>query len=215
MNAHADTQAGSQVGGSQAVAENLENADKVQDLHGQVHAATEVVGGPEQHHADPSVFGMDATVWVSLAMAIFIIILLVKKVPAVIGKALDGRIDAIRAQLDEASKLRAEAEALKAEYQTKLADAEKDAVAMRARAEEEAALLVADAKTHAADLVKRRQKMAEDKIGAAERSAIAEIRSKAVTAATTAAASLLAEHHDSKADKAMVDSAITSLGTVN
>ncbi len=210
MNAHAVTETG-----SQAVAENLENADKVQDLHGQVHAATEVAGGPEEHHADPSVFGMDATVWVSLAMAIFIIILVVKKVPSVIGKALDSRIDAIRAQLDEASKLRAEAEALKAEYQTKLADAEKDAIAMRARAEEEAALLVADAKAHAADLVKRRQKMAEDKIGAAERSAIAEIRSKAVSAATTAAASLLAEHHDAQADKAMVDSTIASLGTVN
>ena len=132
-----------------------------------------------------------------------------------IGKALDGKIDAIRAQLDEASKLRAEAEALKAEYQAKVADAEKDAIATRARAEEEAALLVADAKTNAAELVKRRQKMAEDKIGAAERAAVAEIRSKAVNAATAAAASLLAEHHDAKADQAMVDSSIASLGTVN
>lgn len=211
MNAQAQMQSG-----SQAVAENLENADKVQDLHGNVHATTETVGGPEQHHAEPAVMGvLNATVWVSLAMAIFILILVVKKVPAVIGKALDGKIDAIRAQLDEASKLRAEAEALKAEYQAKLTDAEKDAAATRARAEEEAALLVADAKTNAAELVKRRQKMAEDKIGAAERAAVAEIRSRAVNAATAAAASLLAEHHDAKADQTMVDSSIASLGTVN
>jgi len=211
MNAHADT-----LTGSQAVAENLENADKVQDLHGNVHAVSESVGGPEAHHAEPAVAGvLDATVWVSLAMAVFILVLLVKKVPSVIGKALDGRIDAIRAQLDEASKLRAEAEALKAEYQAKLADAEKDAAALRARAEEESALLIADAKTNAAALVKRRQKMAEDKIGAAERAAVAEIRAKAVSAATSAASALLAEHHDAKADKAMVDNTIKSLGTIN
>ncbi len=203
-------------GDSAAVAQNLENADKVQDLHGDVHAATEAVGGPEMHHVEPAVFGvMNATVWVSLAMAVFIAILLVKKVPALIGRALDGKIAAIRAQLDEAAKLRAEAEALKAEYQAKLANAEKDAAALRTRAEEEAALMVAQAKTDAAALVKRRQKMAEDKIAAAERTAVAEIRAKAVSAATDAAAALIAGHHDAKADKAMVDSAIKSLGTLN
>lgn len=201
---------------SAAVAQNLENADKVQDLHGNVHASTEAVGGPEEYHAEPAVFGvLDATVWVSLAMAVFLTILLVKKVPALIGKALDGKIAAIRAQLDEASNLRAEAEALKAEYQAKLANAEKDAAALRSRAEEEAALMVAEAKSNAAALVKRRQKMAEDKIAAAERAAVAEIRARAVSAATGAAAALIAEHHDAKADKAMVDGTIKSLGTLN
>src|SRR3546814_9645175 len=64
---------------------------------------------------------MDATAWVSLAMAVFILILLVKKVPGLIGGALDGRIAQIKAQLEAASKLRAEAEALKAEYEARLA----------------------------------------------------------------------------------------------
>ena len=63
-------------------------------------------------HTDPKAVGMDATAWVSLAMAVFIAILLFKKVPALIGKALDGRIAQIREQLAEASKLRAEAEVL-------------------------------------------------------------------------------------------------------
>ncbi|TNE41980.1 MAG: F0F1 ATP synthase subunit B [Sphingomonadales bacterium] len=202
--------------GSQAVAENLEHADKVQDIKGDVHASTEAVGGPEEHHVDPSIGGIfNGTVIVSIAMAVFIAILLVKKVPAVIGKALDGKIAAIRAQLDEAMKLRSEAEDLKAEYQAKLANAEKDAAALRARAEEEAALMVAQAKTDAAALVKRRQKMAEDKIAAAERSAVAEIRARAVSAATEAAASLIAQNHDAKADKAMIDGTIKSLGTIN
>lgn len=201
--------------GSQAVAHNLEHADKVQDLSGEVHAITESAGGPTQHHEEPKALGMDSTVWVSLAMAVLIVLLLVKKVPAAIGKALDSRIDGIRAQLDEASKLRAEAEALKAEYQAKLANAEKDAVAMRARAEEEAALLIADARASAADLVTRRQKMAEDKIAAAERAAVADIRARAVGAATSAASALIARHHDATADKAMVDDVIRSLETVN
>ncbi|MDF0542003.1 F0F1 ATP synthase subunit B [Sphingobium sp. H39-3-25] len=165
-------------------------------------------------HTDPKTLGMDATAWVSLAMAIFILILLVKKVPALIGKGLDSRIAAIRTQLDEASKLRAEAEALKAEYEKKLAGAAGEVEAMRARATEDAASLIADAKANAADLVARRQKMAEDKIGAAERSAVEAIRAKTVKAATAAAAVLIADAHDAKADKTLVDSAIKGLGPV-
>lgn len=75
--------------------------------------------------------------------------------------------------------------------------------------------MIAEAKTNATALVKRRQKMAEDKIAAAERSAIDSIRAKAVTAATAAAAALIAENHDAKADKGMVDSAIKGLGGLN
>ena len=86
---------------------------------------------------------------------------------------------------------------------------------MKSRAEEEAALLLSDAKTNTQALIKRRQKMAEDKIAAAERAAIADIRVKAVSAATAAAAALIAENHDAKADKDMVDGTIKSLGTIN
>ncbi|WP_414712601.1 F0F1 ATP synthase subunit B [Sphingobium sp.] len=166
-------------------------------------------------HTDPKAVGMDATAWVSLAMAVFIVILLVKKVPAVIGKALDGRIAQIKEQLAEASRLRAEAEALKGEYEAKLAAAAGEAEAMRKAAEHEAEGLIADAKVNAEALVARRQKMAEDKIGAAERAAIASIRTKTVTAATAAAAALIAQGHDAKADKDLVDNAIKGLGTIN
>ena len=180
-----------------------------------VHASTEAHGGAAEHAPDPSVFGLDATMWVSLAMAVLIGVIVWQKVPALIGKALDDRIAGIRGQLDEAAKLRAEAEALKTEYQAKLANAEKEAAALRARAEEEAATLVSEAKASTQALIKRRQKMAEDKIAAAERAAVAEIRAKAVTAATQAAASLIAQNHDAKADKAMVDGTIKALGTLN
>jgi len=166
-------------------------------------------------HTDPKAVGMDATAWVSLAMAVFILILLVKKVPALIAKALDGRIAQIREQLAEASKLRAEAEALKAEYEAKLAAAAGEADAMRKAAEHEAEGLIADARVNAEALVARRQKMAEDKIGAAERTALNAIRAKAVNAATAAAATLIAQGHDAAADKALVDRAINGLGAVN
>ena len=86
---------------------------------------------------------------------------------------------------------------------------------MRKAAEHEAEVLVDDARIHAEELVVRRQKMAEDKIGAAERAAIAAIRAKAVNAATSAAATLIAQGHDAPSDKALVDSAIGKLGTIN
>lgn len=163
-------------------------------------------------HTDPRAVGMDATAWVSLAMAVFILILIVKKVPSLIGGVLDGRIAQIRSQLAEASKLRAEAEALKAEYEARLSAAAGEAEAMRKSAESEAQTLLEDARTNAAALVVRRQKMAEDKIGAAERAAIAGIRTKAVNAATSAAATLIVQNHDANADKALVDGAIKGLG---
>ena len=165
-------------------------------------------------HTDPQALGMDATAWVSLAMAIFIAVLIWKKVPALIGRSLDTKIATIRTQLEEASKLRAEAEALKAEYEAKLAAAAGEAAALKSRAEEEAAQLMDDAQTNATALIARRQKMAEDKIAAAERAAIADVRAKAVSAATAAAATLIAQGHDAKADKALVDSAIKGLGPV-
>jgi F-type H+-transporting ATPase subunit b len=195
----------------QGEAPNLEQAIHAEGLEPVGTVAHEGVAP----HTDPKAVGMDATAWVSLAMAAFILILLVKKVPAVIGKALDGRIAQIREQLAEASKLRAEAETLKAEYEAKLAAATGEAEAMRKAAEHEAESLIADAKVNAEALVVRRQKMAEDKIGAAERAALTAIRAKAVSAATAAAATLIAQGHDANADKALVDRAINGLGTVN
>ncbi|MBO9575458.1 MAG: F0F1 ATP synthase subunit B [Sphingobium sp.] len=202
------TSAASADNASEAVAHNLDQADKVQTLGGDVHAATEAHGGPAEHEAEATFLGLNGGALVSLAMLVFIIVLLVKKVPGAIGKALDGKIAAIRSQLDEAAKLRAEAEALKAEYQAKIAAAAKDADAMRAAAEEEAADLIKAAKADAEALVARRQKMAEDKIGAAERAAVAELRAKAASAATAAAATLIGQVHDAKADKALIDDTI-------
>lgn len=195
-------------------------ADEAPNLSQAIHSEGLEPVGTVSHegvvpHTDPKAVGMDATAWVSLAMAVFIIILLVKKVPAVIGGALDGRIAQIKEQLAEASRLRAEAETLKAEYEAKLAAAAGEAEALRKAAEHEAETMLDDAKANAEALVARREKMAEDKIGAAERTAIAAIRARAVNAATAAAATLIAQGHDANADKTLVDRAISGLGTIN
>jgi len=164
---------------------------------------------------DPAALGLDGTAWVSLAMAVFIAILVWKKVPGLITRGLDGQIAAIRARLDEAKALRTEAEQLRDEYARKIANAEKDAAAIVENARGEAQALVAKAETDAAELVARRTRMAEDKIAAAERQAVADIRAKAAEAAAAAAARLIAERHDAAADRALVDRTIAGIGALH
>ncbi|NIJ07026.1 F-type H+-transporting ATPase subunit b [Sphingomonas vulcanisoli] len=177
----------------------------------QLNATT--VAQPEKiEHAEMTALGLPPGGWVALSMIVVLAIVIWKKVPAAIGAALDRQIAAIRTQLDEASKLRADAEALKAEYETKARQADADAQSILDHAQAEAALIVAKAKEDAETLVARRGRMAEDKIAAAERAAIAELRAKAATAAAAAAATLIAETHDAGSDKAMVDKTITGLG---
>jgi len=162
--------------------------------------------------AEPASFGLiTATGWVSIAMAIFIGILLWKKVPTLVAGMLDNKIAEISKQLKEAEGLRLEAEALKGEYEAKLAAAAKEAEEMRARADAEAQALVAKAKADATALIARRKQMAEERIAAAEANALAEVRTAAAQAATEAAAKLIAEKHDAATDKALVDKAIASV----
>lgn len=164
-------------------------------------------------HAEPAILGIaDATVIVSLSMLVVIALMIWKKVPRAIGRALDKKIAGIREQLDEAAKLRAEAEALRAEYEARSAAAGAEAQTMLDRARHEAEAIVEQAQRDAASLVERRTRMAENKIAAAERTAIAEVRAKVADAAATAAARLIAEQHDQKADRGMVDQTIAGLG---
>ena len=163
-------------------------------------------------HAEATAFGLNPGGWVALAMIIIFAIMIWKGVPKAIASALDKKIAGIREQLDEASKLRAEAEALRAEYQAKAAAAASEAEQILAHARAEADQILAKAKDDTEQLVKRRQRMAEDKIAAAERAAVAEVRAKAAEAATKAAAALIAERNDAESDKALVDKAIAALG---
>ena len=164
-------------------------------------------------HVDPSALGLTATAWVSVSMLVFLGILFWKKVPTLIGGMLDKQIADIRRQLDEAKELRGEAEQLRSEYEAKMASAVNEAEDMKHRAAQEAELILEQAKTDAANLVERRKKMAEDKIASAERAAIKDIRRKVANAASKASADLIGDVHDAAADRALVESTISSLGS--
>jgi F-type H+-transporting ATPase subunit b len=174
--------------------------------------ATTLASPGEMEHAEATAFGLNPGGWVALSMIVVIAIMIWKGVPAAIGRALDKKIASIRTQLDEASRLRAEAEALKAEYESRAAAAKGEAEAIVAHARSEAEAILAKAKEDTEQLVQRRTRMAEDKIAAAERSAIAEVRAKAADAATRAAAALIAERNDAAADRVLVDKTIAGLG---
>jgi len=180
------------------------------------HAATTatVEHGTATEHAAPAAFGLiTAPMFIALAMIIVILLIVAKKVPAAIGKALDSKIEVIRNQLAEAETLRKDAEALKAEYEAKRKSADAEAATIVERARHEADAIVAQAKTNAENLVERRQRMAEDKIAAEERHAVEQLRATAADAAREAAARLIRDRVDEKTDDALVGDAIRSIGT--
>ena len=170
----------------------------------QTHAGTEV----PTHEVEATAFGLTAPAFIALAMLAVFAILVWKKVPGAIGRALDNKIKLIRDQLAEAESLRKEAEALKAEYEAKAKSADKDREALLERAKHEADEIVAKAKTDAEALIERRTRMAEDKIAAEERAAVEQLRAAAAEAATKAAAKLIAERHDPATDEKLVNQAI-------
>ncbi|WP_420137104.1 hypothetical protein [Sphingomonas sp.] len=174
--------------------------------------ATTLVQPEAMEHGEAAFHGINAGGFVALSMLVVIAILIWKGAPKAIGRALDNKIATIRQQLEEASQLRAEAEALRAEHQAKAAAAQKEADQILAHARAEADVILADAREHTAALIERRTRMAEDKIAAAERTAIAEVRAKAADAAARAAATLIANRLDAGSDKGLVDRTIANLG---
>jgi len=161
---------------------------------------------------EPAAFGfLTPPMAVALAMAVLLIILWRFGVPRMVASALDKRIAGIMTQLDEAAKLRAEAEALKTSYEKKSAEADAEIAGLRESAERQAFEIVAKAERDAKAMIARRKALAAEKIAAAERAAIDELRTRAASAATAAASGLIAKQHDAAADKALVDQAIAGL----
>jgi F-type H+-transporting ATPase subunit b len=167
---------------------------------------------PAPDAGEPTYLGLNPGGWVALAMIAVFAILIWKKVPAAIARALDSKISLIRDELAEAETLRKEAEALKAEYEAKSASADKDRAALLERARHEAGEIVAKAKADAETLIERRSRMAHDKIATEERAAVEQLRSAAAEAASKAAARLIAERHDAATDAKLVDRAISEIG---
>ncbi|MES0148781.1 F0F1 ATP synthase subunit B [Mesorhizobium sp. M0012] len=152
-----------------------------------------------------------ATLWATVALVIFLGIAIYIKVPGMIAKALDARADKISSELEEARRLREEAQQLLGQYQRKRKEAEQEAVAIVAAAKREADMLAAEAHKKTEDYVARRTALAEQKIGQAEREAIGEVRASAVDIAVEAARALLAGKIDAKAGADLFNASLQDL----
>ena len=130
---------------------------------------------------------LEAETWVAIGFVVFVALLLSIGVHRTIGKALDDRSARIKAELDEARKLRDEAAGLLAEYQRKRQQAEGEAQEIISGAKAEAERLAIEAKARIEEFVSRRTKMAETKIAQAEAQAAADVRAAAAEAAVAAA----------------------------
>ena len=135
----------------------------------------------------------EAEFWVAVAFVIFVGVLVYVGVPKMLLNALDERGKRVQAELDEARRLKEEAQKLLAEYQGKQREAETEAAAIIAGAKAEAERIAAESKTKMEEFVARRTKMAETKIAQAEAQAVADVRAAAAEAAVTAAEKILTE----------------------
>jgi F-type H+-transporting ATPase subunit b len=153
----------------------------------------------------------DPTFWVAVAFVVFAG-LMVWKVRVPVLKGLDARAERIKAELDEAQRLREEAQKALAEYKRKQRDAAKEAEDLLANARHEADLLRRQAATDLEQTLARREKAALEKIAQAETQAVLDVRAKAVDIAIAATAKLLSENVDPTRDQSMVDQAIKELG---
>ncbi|NMG41089.1 F0F1 ATP synthase subunit B [Chelativorans sp. ZYF759] len=141
---------------------------------------------------------MDSTAWAMVGLVLFLALLAYMKVPGFVARTLDDRAQRIRNELDEARKLREEAQQLLAEYQRKRKEAEQEAEAIVAAANREAENIVVEARQKTEEFVERRNAMAEQKIAQAERDAVHQVRTSAVDIAVAAAERILADKVDAK-----------------
>jgi F-type H+-transporting ATPase subunit b len=152
----------------------------------------------------------DAEFWVLVAAVIFVIV-----VYRPIGRALTGGLDSraarIRGELDEARRLRDEAEKLVAEYRAKQQAAVGEAEAIVAHAKAEAERIAAQSARDLEAALERRQHMAEERIAQAEAKALDEVRAAAIDVAIAAAHDVIAAEIDERRGGTLIDEAIVAL----
>jgi F-type H+-transporting ATPase subunit b len=153
----------------------------------------------------------DAEFWVGIAFVAFVGILVWAKVPAALAGILDARGQKIQAQLDEATRLRQEAQKLLADIKLQREAAEKTAAAMLASAKDDAARMLADAKVQLEEDIQRRRDLAVRKIATAEAQASADVKAAAADLAATAAEAVLTARIAGAKSDPLIDAALTGL----
>jgi len=155
-------------------------------------------------------FFLEAEFWVLVAFLIAIAFLVYKAKDTVTG-SLDARAAKIKAELNEAQKLRDEAQARLAEFQLKQRDALKEAEGIIALAREEAQRLAAQGAKDLDAAIERRRRLAQEKIALEEQKAMSDLRNAAVDVAVAALRRVLAEDLDPARQSALIDNAINAL----
>lgn len=151
--------------------------------------------------------------WVLISFLMFIGLLVYFKVPGMIVGLLDKRAADIAAELDEARRLREEAQQLLASYQRKQRDAMKEAEDIVAQAKVEAENLAKEIRANMELQVERRTKLAEDKIAQAESQALSEVRATAAEVAIGAARKVIADKVTAAEDEKLVERSIADLAS--
>jgi F-type H+-transporting ATPase subunit b len=154
---------------------------------------------------------LEAETWVAVAFIIFVGGLAYLQVHKKIVDSLDQRGARIKAEIDEARRLKTEAEALLAESKRKLAEADREAESLVAGARAEAERLALEAKAKLEELVSRRTKIAEAKIAQAEAQAVADVRAAAAEAAASAAGTILTRTVKGKLAEDLIDKGVEEL----
>ena len=160
-------------------------------------------------HEEPSFFAEPRN-WVGIAFVLFFVIF-GRKLWSALAQMLDDRGAKVRAELEEAARLRQEAEAMLRDAEARRAEALREAQALIEGAKAEATRVAAAAAAEAEASARRREQMALDRIAAAEKAAVDEVRLTAVEVATAATRQVIADGLSADADGRLIDHAIAQL----
>jgi F-type H+-transporting ATPase subunit b len=149
--------------------------------------------------------------WVLVSFVLFVALLVYYKIPEKVATALDNRADRIQTELEEARRLREEAQSILADYQQKRRDAEKEAEDIIAMARREAQSYAEESRKALGESLQRRVKLAEEKISRAEDQAVQDIRSRSADVAVLAAESIIARELQGKSAEDLVTKGIKEL----
>jgi F-type H+-transporting ATPase subunit b len=155
---------------------------------------------------------LDATLWAFVGLVVFLALVTYLGVPKKVLASLDDKTKKIEDELEEAKRLREEAQSLLAEYERKRKAAENEAAEIVEAAKSEADRLTEEAQQTLDDLVTRRTKAVEEKIAQAESQAIADVRARSADIAVEAAKLVLADKMADKGD-ALIDAAIKDVSS--
>jgi F-type H+-transporting ATPase subunit b len=149
--------------------------------------------------------------WVGVSFVLFLVLLVYLKVPGMVAKGLDERADAIQHELDEAKRLREEAQAVLADYERKKIEAQADAEKIIAQAKREAEIYGEEARRKMQEQIERRSRLAEQKIAMAEVAAVKDVRAAAADLAVEAATRVLGAEVKGATASGLIDESIAAV----